>query len=65
MNTYKMNDLILKTSMTANTTPNGNWDWACIGDNYDGAPDASYHAVGYGRNEADAIKDYLDCLDDE
>ena len=33
-------------------------NWIVYDENYDGAPDAGYHPVGYGLTKQDAIEDY-------
>lgn len=40
--------------------PNRNFDWVATFDDYDGAPDADYHPIGYGQSIKEAINDLLE-----
>lgn len=49
----------LTASRTASMIPDTQFDWYCVDDNYDGAPDAGPQIVGWGATEEEAITDYL------
>jgi hypothetical protein len=39
------------------------YDWTACSDEYDGAPDAGFQPVGYGRTEAEAIANFYEELE--
>ncbi len=63
MSTYKFNDTKLHTDYVFPPIPDRRMDWACIDDNYDGAPDAGRQIVGVGKTEQEAIINYFEELD--
>ena len=48
------------TEQTTSNLPVRGFDWAAYWEDYDGAPDAPYHPVGYGRTESDAKADLIE-----
>jgi len=70
INRKQMTKLILKNGHVVNTSfdypaiPLRNWDWSCVNDNYDGAPDAGRQIIGIGRTEQEAIINYLEQCND-
>ena len=59
MATYKISGLTLYTSYYMTPIPLRQFDWSCIDDNYDGAPDAGPQLHGRGATELEALFDYL------
>lgn len=59
MGTYKISGLTLHTTFVHPPIPMRQFDWQCIDDNYDGAPDAGWQCTGGGETEIEAIYDYL------
>lgn len=53
------------TSYYAPPIPLRQFDWSAIDeDTYDGAPDSgTRHQIGYGRTEADAIKELMEMFE--
>lgn len=60
MTTYKISGLTLHTSYEMTPIPMRQFDWSCVDDNYDGAPDAGIQLAGKGATEIEAIHDYLE-----
>lgn len=48
----------MAANMKVYTEQNYIGHWVAYDENYDGAPDAGYHPVGYGITKQDAIDDY-------
>jgi hypothetical protein len=47
----------IRTEYWAKPIPDRRFDWHAVTDDYDGAPDAGWQPIGYGRTEAEAITD--------
>lgn len=60
MGTYNISGHVLHTRYECPSIPVREWDWCCVDDNYDGAPDAGPQIVGTGRTELEAIYNYLE-----
>jgi hypothetical protein len=57
---------VIRTSWDYPPIPSREVDWSAYLDGkYDGAPDAGFQPVGYGRTEEAAIADLLAMLEDE
>jgi hypothetical protein len=64
MATYKLPDgTTLYTSFVYPSIPIRQFDWSCVDDNYDGAPDAGPQCHGSGATEQEAINDYFEQRD--
>lgn len=59
MSIYKISGLTLHTSYDYPPIPTRQFDWSCVDDNYDGAPDAGNQIVGVGKTEVEAICNYI------
>ena len=47
----------IKTTYWAKPIPSRLYDWCAVTDDYDGADDAGWQPIGYGRTEQEAIED--------
>jgi len=55
----------INTDYWAKPIPLRDFDWTATFDDYDYAPDETYHhPIGYGRTEQDAINDLLSQVED-
>lgn len=54
----------IKTEYWLKPIPDRRFDWCAVTDNYDGAPDAGFQPIGYGRTEAEAIADLKSQMED-
>lgn len=50
----------LRVTFVNPPVPIRHWDWSCVDDNYDGAPDAGWQCRGEGRTEFLAVVDFYD-----
>lgn len=55
----------IKTDFWMKPIPLRQFDWEAVTDDYDYAPDAKPHPIGYGRTEQEAVEDLKSQLEDE
>lgn len=53
------NGEIVHVSFDFPPIPLRNFDWSCVSENYDVAPDSTNNIIGYGTTKQEAIDDYL------
>jgi hypothetical protein len=54
----------IRTNYDPKPIPDRRFDFCATLDSYDGAPDAGFQPIGWGRTEAEAIADLGDQLED-
>lgn len=64
MSIHQIFGYTIETEFDLKPIPDRSFDWQATLDTYDGAPDAGYQPVGFGRTEQEAIDAILEDIEE-